>query len=181
MEENDPVKVANEFVQNKRDDEENRKLVVELSHAMGISQLQEDLDVIKKSVDLINQNVNALNDSVVKIVGVVDQHTNMLNHGTPQIQQTQGYSQNEQKIKDLAEVAKTLAEVWKSFKGDSTNVQIPGLEPETILREAGEMARENLNVSRSINQAILRSLKGKAVNKLASAIADGPIELHGPE
>jgi len=169
-------------------EQDNRKLVQDLAEAMGYRQQQEDIDMLKNTMQQLNQVLIKINDNIVRVAEIVDKHSTILNNQNPQTTNQSGsitYNPQEQKIMNLVglikEAAPALTELSKVWKGEPQAAQIPGLDPQTILIEAGEMARENLNVSKAINQAILQSLKKKAVTKLASAVANSDIDFHAPE
>jgi len=195
MEDNDPVKVANEYAQRQRDEaaqkqaetlaqmeknrqelDEKRKLVNELSQAMGIHQIQEDLDVVKQAINKMNENIVALNDAIVKTVNVVDEHTRLLN-GAPQPQPAgvTAYTPSEQKIKDLAEVARTLAEVYKTIKGE------PQVAPSIIPQDyINEKIKNSVLGNFEVGEALIDNLKSKLISKAITKTVTDTM-LHEPE
>lgn len=169
--------------QNRIEEEQRKKDLIALVEALGIKQQQEDLDVLKQAIQAMNVNINAINESLIKIVGVVDQHTQILN-GQPQAQQAGPATNtpNEMKLMQLGELAKTFADVWHTIKGQpAPQVGIPGLDANALMSEAVEAVHDDFSIGKELRTAIKSSIRKKVVgNVISNVLRDDSAIDHAP-
>lgn len=148
----------------------------ELSDSLGVSQIREDVDVLKQNMNRIAESQQELISTVNSIATVFNQQ----NQGTPQQADQKGI--NPENAQALVAIVDTLADTWKKIKGPTEQPnQLPGLDPNWIISEAVEAVKDDFSLGRDLRAAIKRNIKGKAVSSVVKNMSNEVAGTHEPE
>jgi hypothetical protein len=165
-------RVKTDYDLSKQVSEEQRKILSQLVEAMGVKELSARMDRTEQNIDMIQKSITELIESNNKLVSLVQ--------GNPATTVTGSATMSPgqlDKMQSLGQIAETLANAFKIFKGDNQQTNAFGIDPNYVQEKIKESFMSNIE----IGEMIQKNLKSKLTQKaITSVLKDSVTGVHEP-